>query len=209
MRRLGIGVLFIVGIFAVPRAASAQAKQGDKEIKVGGNVFALMGSGGGTTTFGQFDYGVGFFVSDRFEVSVSPTLRVQANPVAGRPALPGTPALVLGGRVVVPATPDVPAVEPGTDWNIDSGFATQAEYFLGEKSSRVKPYVGGTFIIQSFKTDNGATFSDNMYSGGVFGLKSYLTPKAAFDFNGQYGFQTSHPGDFLLLQFTVGITYLF
>src|SRR5712692_5652308 len=107
-------VILVVGILATlaPRTASAQAKQGDTELLVGGNLFSVMSSGASITN-GQFNFGIGYFVTDRFDVSG------------------------------------------------DLGLASAVQYFFGEKASKVKPYVGGTVIVQSFKTRDQVSFSPN------------------------------------------------
>jgi hypothetical protein len=203
MKRSTTAVLMAGLILAIPRVASAQAKQGDKEIEIGGNVASLFATGSGTSTFGQFNFGIGFFVTDRFEFAVAPTVQITATAV---PAQPGTPAIIVGGRVIVPAVAATPA---STNWNTDGGFSTKAQFFFGAKASKVKPYLGAAFVIQSFKTPAGGSFADNTYAAALFGLRSYLSERTAVDFNGQFGFQTSHPADGQILQINVGITYLF
>jgi hypothetical protein len=169
-------------MIGVPSLAKAQAKEGDKELRVGGSLQSVIATGFGTTN-GTFDFGIGYFLSDRFEISVAP-------------------------RITVSATKFSAFGQSETNWDTDGGVSFQAQYFLGAQSAKLKPYFGGTAIIQRFKTDGGS-FGDNLYAGGIFGVKNYFTDKAALDFNGQYGFRPSSPGDFQLFTFTVGITYLF
>ena len=181
MRRLLAVTCVAVAMLAVPAVARAQAKQGDKEVKIGGSLFSVM-STGSTFTSGQFDFGVGYFVSDRFEITVAPRITVSAS---GSGSTSG-----------------------GSSVDVDGGVSFQGQYFFGAQSSMVKPYIGVTEIVESFKT-NGGSFQDNLYTGAIFGVKNYFSDRAAFDVNAQYGFRTSAPGDFQLLSVTVGITYLF
>lgn len=202
MKRLS-GVIFMVcAVLALPDVAVAQAQKGDREIQVSGNMFSILTGDGVTSAFGQVSFGIGFFLTDRFELAVAPSVNIQAIRNPGRP---GTPAVRFGNVVVVPAQPPVP---PSTEWDVDSGFGTKAQFFFGATAAMVKPYVGGVFQIQSFKVEEGASFGDNTYSGGLFGVKSYLSENTALDFNGQLGFQTTHP-EVQLLSFNVGITYIF
>jgi hypothetical protein len=164
-----------VAMLAVPSVARAQAKEGDKEIKIGGSLFSIVSSGS-TFTTGQFDFGVGYFVSDRFEITVAPRITVSSG--------------------------------AGSSVDVDGGVSFQGQYFFGAQSSMVKPYIGVTEIVESFKTSGGG-FKDNLYTGAIFGVKNYFTERAALDVNAQYGFRTSAPADYQLLSVTVGITYLF
>jgi hypothetical protein len=178
-------------ILLVPSIARAQAKQGDKEIGIGGSFFSIM-STGSTTSQGQFDFSLGYFLTDRFEVAFAPTVSIMTTTIAAQPA-------VKVGTVTI-----IPAVPASTNVDGDGGISGKIQYFFGAKESKVKPYLGFTEILQSFKAG-----ADGTYSGVIFGVKNYFSDRAALDFNGQYGFRTNAPGDFQLLTFTVGITYLF
>jgi outer membrane protein W len=190
MRNAIIGVVAGVVLAAAPGTASAQAKQGDKEVLVGGNLFAIN-STVSTTTQGQFNFGVGYFLTDRFELNVNPVLSITSGSAAGF----------------------------GSSTSADLGLASSVQYFFGARTSRVKPYIGGTAIIESFKTQDsfdpftgrssGGSLVDNLFTGGTFGVKNYFTDRAALDFKASYGFNPTHAGDFRLLQVNVGITYLF
>jgi outer membrane protein W len=175
----------LVGLFAIaaPPAASAQAKRGDKEIQVAGNVFSVLSSGSSMTN-GQFQFGIGYFLSDRFELAFTPILSI------------------TGSRQTFGST-------SAASVTADLGVSTKGQFFFGGAESKVKPYVGGTFIVQSFKTSTGGSIADNTYIGSNVGVKNYFTQRAALDMNTSFGFRPNAPGDFQLLQFNIGITYVF
>jgi hypothetical protein len=195
MRLFKISVI-VCTLLVLPALASAQAKRGDAEVAVGGSLFSVVSTGSSTSS-GQFNFGVGYFVTDRFEVGIAPTLRVSAD------TQKATPEVRSGNIVILPGSPG------GTTWDVDAGLTTKGQFFFGAQGARVKPYAGGTLTIQSFKTPEGGKMSDNLYSGALFGVKSYLNEKTAIDFSGEYGFRTSAPGEFQLLQMNIGFTYLF
>jgi len=77
------------------------------------------------------------------------------------------------------------------------------KYFSGKIPTR-QLFVGAELFENDFQN-----FSDQLFVNGTFGLKDYLSEKAALEFRESFGFNPSHPGDFQILQFTVGITVLF
>jgi len=194
MRRVAIVLGASILVWLAPRPANAQAKQGDSEVLIGGNLFALIGSGS-TNTTGQFQFGYGYFFTDRLEINVTPVVSVSSSQTAS-----------VNGSATSNVTGDL-------------GLGGAVQYFFGAKASKVKPYVGGSLVVQSFKTHdqiNPVTFvttsgsiSDNLYVGGNAGLKNYFTDRAALDIKASYGVNPKHAGDFQLLQVIVGITYLF
>jgi outer membrane protein W len=165
---------------ALPSNAHAQAQQGDREVQVSGNMTSLL-RGGGQNTTGQITFGVGYYVTDRLEVGVAPLITVSSSSLAG------------GG---------------GTSVTADAGVSTSLQYALGAKSSRVKPYLGASYVINSFKTDGGS-LADNTFAAAIAGVKSYMTPKAALDFQSSFGFRPNAPSAEQRFGFNVGITYLF
>jgi outer membrane protein W len=194
MKRVGqLILLCALLILALPWAARAQAKQGDKEVQIAGNAFTLLSSET-TSTNGQFQFGLGYFVNDRLEVAVSPVVSISSSTTS-------TPVFNAVGQVI--------SSNRTTDVSGDLGVATKVQYFFGATASKVKPYVGGAFIVQSFKSGTNGSIGDNTYLGGNAGVKNYFTDKAALDMSGSFGFRPSAPGDFQLFQFTIGLTYLF
>jgi outer membrane protein W len=206
MRRLVIVLVagLLVGFSAQP--AHAQAKQGDSEVLIAGNLFVLTANSLNSTN-GQFQFGYGYFVTDRFEVNVSPVVTVSSTTTTTPPTIdPRTGRILTTGSTT-------------TSVDGDLGLGTAVQYFFGAKTSKVKPYVGGSLIIQSFKTRDqidpvtfrttSGSLADNLFAGGNFGVKNYFTDRAALDFKVAFGVQPSHAADFQLMQVTVGITYLF
>jgi hypothetical protein len=80
MRRLLIGATMLAVLIA-PRMASAQAKQGDRELLFNGQLSTFVtpsrGAVSGVFTFGQALLNLGLFVSDTFEVGGGPSVSVQ------------------------------------------------------------------------------------------------------------------------------------
>ncbi len=191
MRRFQIPVLLTALLLVAPSLARAQAKGGDKEVQVQGNVISLM-QPGSTNTSGSIIFGFGYFMSDRSQFLVSPTITisqdkgsVEIDPFTGR---------VLTGA--------------GSGVTADLGLGAGYRLFFGAQSSKVKPYVGGDINIQSFKTDSGGSIADKTFLQAIGGVKNYLTERAALDFNARFGSSLKN-SDFGLFMFTVGITYLF
>jgi hypothetical protein len=192
-----IGVLAAATLFLAPRAASAQARSGDKEVLIAGNFFSLSSPGGNSFSNGQFLFGVGYFATDRVEIGVRPTFNVRTT------STPARPAVRIGNIVIDPGAP------ASTDVDVDGGVSTSVQYFFGESSAKTKPYVGGQLNVNSFKTQNGGSFGDNLFTQALFGVKNYISERAALDFSGAYGFRPNAASDFQLFSVQVGITVLF
>jgi hypothetical protein len=195
MRLFKISII-VCTLSALPSLASAQAKRGDAEITVGGSILTTL-SEASTSGNGQINFGVGYFLADRFEFGIAPRISINAQ------STPALPEIRFGGQIFQQASPG------GTSWDVDAGLTTKGILFFGAQATRVKPYVGGTLTIQSFKAPEGGTISDNLYSGALFGVKSYLNERTAIDFSGEFGFRASNPSEYQLLQMNVGFTYLF
>ncbi len=184
MHRLLGTVVAAAVLLAMPSASFAQAKKGDKEVSVSGNVstvftpkteFAGFGAGGGTSTSGTAFLGFGVFVTDRTQIGFAPFLSISQG-------------------------------EDGIDASMGGSFDWQ--YYLGGQSSRVKPYVGYSVLISSFTVQEGGSLADNMYNAGLFGVKNYFSERAALDFQGSYGFGM-RTSDTQRLNFRIGLSYLF
>ncbi len=195
MRLIKIAAL-VCALLAAPSFASAQAERGDAEVAVGGSLFSIVSA---ATSFssGQFNFGVGYFVTNRFELGFAPTIRISAQ------TTPAQQEVRFGNTVLIPGSPG------GTSWDVDAGLTTKGQLFLGSQGSKVKPYIGAALTVQSFKTREGGTMADNLYSGALFGVKNYLSEKTSIDVNTEFGFRASAPSEFQMLQVGVGFTYLF
>jgi len=178
---------------AAPQRAYAQAKQGDKEVQAAGNVFSVLSSGSSLTN-GQFQFGVGYFLTDRLEIAVTPVVSITGTKQT-------TPTFNSRGQIIGSSST--------TNVDADMGVSTNMQYFFGASSSKVKPYVGTTFIVESFKTGDGGSLADNTFLGANAGVKNYFTDRAALDLGASFGFRPNAPSDFQLLRFNIGITYLF
>lgn len=192
MSRLSKLVLFCVITLSVPQVAVAQAKQGDTELQLFGFISTLyrevpeipgfLEGGSTSTTTGTAVVGLGYFLTDRLQIGASPLITISTG--GG-----------IGGS------------EGSTD--VTFGLSTNVQYFFGANDAKIKPYVGYELQIQSFESPEGGSLADNTYNSGVFGLKNYLSERAALDINAGYGFRMSGPGDGQSLNLRVGITYLF
>ena len=197
MRRFHVSVLIAALLSVVPSLAHAQAKSGDKEVLVSGNVFSIINPNT-TSTSGSILFGLGYFMTDRTQVVVQPLFTISSS---NTPAIPEVRD-PFTGRVLIPGQAGSSGV------NVDAGVGVGYQFFLGAQDSKVKPYLGANLDIQSFKTQNGGSVADNMYFQGRAGLKNYFSERAALDFSAAFGRQLKN-SDLGLFRFTVGITYLF
>jgi hypothetical protein len=197
MRRLQVSVLLAALFLMAPSLAHAQAKAGDKEVLVSGNVFSFL-TPDSTSTSGSLIFGLGYFVTDRTQLLVQPifTISSQNTPPSPEVRDPFT------GRILIPGQ----AGSSGVD--VDAGLGIGYQFFFGAQSSKVKPYLGADLDIQSFKTQNGGAIADNMYFQGRGGVKNYFSERAALDMAASFGTQLKN-SDLGLFRFTIGITYLF
>ena len=176
-----------IALLALPASALAQPKKGDKEISISGNVSTSL------TPEVQLPFGGG---------------------VTGGTSSNGNAFLGFGvfltDRLQFGVSPFV-SIMPGQDGGVDGdvGAGTNLQFYFGSQDSRVKPYLGYSLLISSFKTAEGGSVADNMFNTGVFGVKNYFTERAALDFNMSYGFAVKNPADSQQLDFRIGLTYLF
>ena len=197
MRRLEVVSVLAALFLIAPSLAHAQAKAGDKEVLVAGNVFSFI-QPNSTSTSGNLIFGLGYFVTDRTQLLVQPIFTVSSSSTPAQQEVRDP----FTGRVLIPGQAGSTTVD------VDAGVGVGYSFFLGATSSKVKPYLGVNLDIQSFKTQNGGSVADNMYFQGRAGLKNYFSDRAALDFSGSYGKQLKN-SDLALFRFTVGITYLF
>lgn len=181
-------VLAVIGLLiltlAVPQTAQAQATQGDKEVLVQGSLISTLGDSSFTNATAVL--GLGYFVSNRLQIGVQPIISISS---FSQPTFNPRTGAITGEETTITTT---------------VGSQAKVQYYLGEDQAKVKPYVGGSFIISDF-SDAGNT----AFAAAVFGVKSYLTEKAALDFNGSYGFGVSAPSGTQMLQVFAGISYIF
>jgi hypothetical protein len=197
MRRLQVSVFLAMLFLMAPALVHAQAKAGDKEVLVAGNMFSII-SPDFTSTSGNLIFGLGYFVTDRTQLLVQPIFTISSQNTPSQPEVRDP----FTGRVLIPAQGG------GTSVDVDAGVGVGYSFFFGASSSKVKPYLGANLDIQSFKTQNGGSVADNMYLQGRGGVKNYFSERAALDMSASYGTQLKN-SDFGLFRFTVGITYLF
>lgn len=188
MIRSLLRVSLLFAVLVVPSTAFAQAQAGDKEISVFGLISQDLGGEFKNTT-GTAQFGVGFFLTDRFEISVAPSLTISSS------TSPSTFSFVGNRLVETPGSRSTTATV---------GISTKAINFFGASDAKVKPYVGGEFYIFDLEQAGDASFA-----GANFGVKSYLSEKAAIDFNGTYGFSLKSPGDTSQIRVLIGLTYIF
>jgi hypothetical protein len=184
MKRLFVGSALLVITLMMPSLASAQATAGDREVSINGLLF--QGVGDNTSTIGNFNFGLGYFMSDRLQVVVQPNITISSS---------SSPAFDSRG---------FPTGDSVRNTSTSIGLGAKVVRYMGEASARMKPYYGGNIIIQDFENAGDTTFA-----AGTFGVKNYLTEKAALDISGSYGFNLSSPGSGGLLQAVIGIAYIF
>lgn len=80
-------------------------------------------------------------------------------------------------------------------------------YFAGRGRGQVYPYVGGEVLIFDVSPPEGVSIADLSFAAGIGGLKYYLTRNTAIDTRALFGVSMGGAGS--LVQFTVGISYLF
>jgi hypothetical protein len=90
------------------------------------------------------------------------------------------------------------------DTTVQFGANGFVRRFFPTSNPQVQPFVGAEVYVQDF-----SEASDTMFVNGVGGLKNYLSERTAIEMSGAFGFNPSNPGDFKILQFRVGMTYLF
>jgi hypothetical protein len=182
--------LFVaLALMTIPYSAQAQPAQGDAEFSFAGTINSTVGNDFGGFTVGFLQFGVGYFVTDRQEVVVQPLISITSFSSS-------TPIFNSRGQLI--------GEESERTTETDMGIAARYLFHFGGSSSRLKPYVGGDFIVSSLKNAG-----DTGYVAGSGGVKNYLNEKAALDFSGSIGFNLSDAGAGQLLQFKVGLTYLF
>jgi len=184
MRKWCFVAVVLLAVVALPVGAEAQAKKGDKEVLIAGNLFSTLG-GDVTVSSGNVMAGLGVFVTDRVQLAVQPILTI---------SMFETPTFNSRGQQI------------GSDSELttDIGLSSKMLLFMGASDGRVKPYIGGNFIVSDLKNSG-----DTSFVAGIFGIKNYISEKTAFDINGSYGFNLKEASASQLLQATVGLTFLF
>jgi hypothetical protein len=76
--RLRAAVATVLMLICVPSLASAQAKKGDKELLLFGNLDTFLGGGNGISGSGDAFLNIGKFISDQTEVGGGPDLLFSA-----------------------------------------------------------------------------------------------------------------------------------
>ena len=193
-RTLTSVVLGLAMLLAVVSPAAAQAQKGDNEVLVFGFVTSFLSSDF-TSTTGTLNFSIGRFVNDRLQVGGGPTVSISST---STPAQRIPTGIDRNGNVIFTTLAASTTVDTTLGVN---GFLRQ---YFGASGAKVAPYVGGELFINDI-----SAAGDQAFANGLGGVKSYLSEKAAIDFKGAFGFLLSDPGAQRILQFSVGITYLF
>jgi outer membrane protein W len=184
MKLSSIVLVLSLAVFASPTDLQAQARAGDKEVLVQGSLISTFGDASLTNATGVF--GLGYFVSSRLQVGVQPIISISSFSI---------PTFDSRG---------FPTGNSDTEITTRLGSAAKAQYYFGADQAKLKPYAGGSLIINDF-SDAG----DTSFAAAVFGFKNYLTEKAALDINGSFGFGLTSPGSIQVLQIFAGFSYIF
>ena len=181
MRRWLSVMSVAVSILALPAVARAQAKAGDKEIQIFGNVITIITPStrignvtfGGTSATGNLFINAGVFVSDNTEVGGGPSITISSD-----------------------------------DPIFDTGVSVFLRNFFGDQSAKIKPYVSVDYFIQSFNTSGNQSIADNQFLNVGGGIRDYLNEKTALDISVKYGFNPKN-SDLKLIIANIGITFVF
>jgi len=177
-------------------SAYAQASKGDKELKLSGSVSSFSNEGSSSTISGNFDFGIGFFITNGFEFGVEPGFSISTTG--------GEPEIVAYDRFGLPIVQNSPR-ETST---------TPMIRFFGRQHfgrAKVSPYIGANLFSMSTSSGNGNSTS-YAYGGIEGGLKNYMSEKTALDLNLSVGGLLNPPeGGTSQTQvvFAIGITHLF
>lgn len=172
-------VLAIALLLSIPTAARAEHKRGEKTFSFSGSLTSLVSQDGPTMGSGEVDFGLGYLLASRLQLLVEPSLTFDSSPTSS-------------GH---------------TDWTVDGGLTTSVRYYLRkDQKATVQPYLGTGLIVTSFNTPQGGSFSDNLATGVLPGVRFFFTPAASFDVNGKFGFKLNNPSAQQLWGLTFGFT---
>ena len=131
---------------------------------------------------GEVDFGLGYLLTNRLELLVEPSLTLHSNHTASNHSA----------------------------WTVDGGLTTAVQFYLRkQQKSALQPYVGTGLIVTSFKTATGGSFSDNLATGLLSGVKFFFSPDSSFDLNGKFGFKVNNPSARQVWGLTFGLTHSF
>ena len=129
-------VFVVIGLVVVglvfPQVAQAQAKKGDKEVSIAGNLFSTIG-GEANTTSANAVFGVGYFMSDRLQIGVQPILSISTSSQQ---------------REVVNSRGQVTGFVTDRTITTDVGASAKMLRYFGESAGKIKPYFGATLVDQ-------------------------------------------------------------
>jgi hypothetical protein len=110
----------------------------------------------------------------------------------------------LSDRLEVGGGPSLFIFGGAGDTTVQFGANGFVRRFFPSSNPQFAPFVGGEVYVQDFSEAGDTTFVN-----GVGGLKNYLSETTAIEMSGAFGFNPANPGDFKIIQFRVGMTYLF
>jgi hypothetical protein len=180
MRRVLIGTVVLIVVVLIPSLASAQAKRGDKEVLLNGQLISINqsienpftgASESSTFTTGNGVVNLGVFFSDTLEIGGGPSISITS----------------AGG---------------------DTTASVGANGFLRKYFHSKRPTVAPFVAIEASEQDF-SDFSNQLFVDADFGVKNYLNERAALEIVVGYGLNPAHPGDFQMLQIKAGLTVLF
>ena len=154
----------------VSTEAVAQAKKGDSEVLLFGNI-GMNPKDANNSANGNFTFNYGAFFTDHAEVGGGPTISVFKS-------------------------------EGGVDSTMGVNFFFRQHF----GKTKVQPYVGAAVNVFDVQDSN------TTYLDAIFGVKNYVSERAAVDFKVAYGSQAKTPvlGERAQsLNFSVGLTVLF
>lgn len=195
---LRTSVLCAIALILTTGSAFAQAEKGDKEFTIGGSVTSTSnGAGQSSTVSGNFNFGLGFFVTNGLELGISPGINISTT---------GGQTIITGyDRFGIPIFGTSPR-----ETNVSSSASFFGRQHFGR--ARVAPYIGGNLTTFNTPGYGGGESSTIAYGNVEGGLKNYLSEKTALDLNLSVGGQLNPPEggtSATQVRFVVGITHLF
>ena len=177
MRRFTVCAIAAGLLCLLPSAALAQAKTGDSEVLVFGNLTSSFGdkaNSGSAVTTGFVLLNYGKFTSDLMEIGGGPLFIISTSA--------GNTTTIVGAN----------------------GFVRR---YFKTQNPKVAPYFGGDVAVPDFNPSSGNVL-DGLTTQASFGVKNYVSEKAAIDMKGTFGILPKHASR-ITVGFQVGLTVIF
>jgi len=175
-------LLILIGTSGFLTSSRAQQEAGDVELGVQGSISTAVGTDA-SFTFGSILGKIGPYLTDNFQLGFGPTITV----------------------ISVETTTFDPITltsQTSSETNATFGTTVFLSYSFLTQSNTV-PYLGTTYYKRDLSDSD-----DSGQMGLTFGLKFFLTAKAAFDINGNYLFALDEATEGGSLYFGFGLNFI-